>query len=140
MNEQKKQVLDFLRRHKAGVLATVSPEGHPEAAAVEYGSTDTLELVFDTFVMYRKYTNLQANPRIAFVVWDGDKTVQYEGTAAMVSDKETLQELKGLFFSQVPEAKKFEALEATRFFKVSPTWIRYKDYAISPDPLFELTF
>lgn len=140
MNDQQKQVLDFLRARKHGVLSTASPGGKPESAAIEFGTTDQLELIFDTYTTYRKYTNLMQNSRISFVVFEKDATVQYDGIAAELADAEEAEKLKELFFKQVPEAKKFDAMLDTRFFKVSPTWIRYRDYRISKEPLFELTF
>jgi len=136
--EQRKTVLDFLRRHKHGVLSTVSLDGRPESAAIEFGVTGEVEIIFDTYITYRKYKNLQTNSRVAFVVWEEDVTVQYEGDAIEISDVTVLKQIKTVFFSQVPEAKKFDQAKDVRFFKVSPIWIRYRDYKLSPEPLFEV--
>jgi general stress protein 26 len=140
MDAQKQQVLDFLRKHKHGVLSTVSPHGTSESAAIEFGTTDQLELIFDTYTSYRKYPNLKANSRISFVVFEEEATVQYEGIASELPDGDSTQRLKSVFFSQVPEARKFDGVPDTKFFKVAPAWIRFRDYRLSKNPLFELTF
>jgi pyridoxamine 5'-phosphate oxidase-like protein len=76
MNRAK--ILEFAKRHRLAVLATVSAWNIPEAAAV----TEELELVFDTLTTSRKYINLKANPNIAFVIgWDNEATLQAEGIA-----------------------------------------------------------
>lgn len=140
MDDQKKQALDFMRCHRYGIISTVTPTGKPEAAAIEYGTTDDLEVVFDTFTTYRKYTNILANPYIAFVVFSESATIQYEGKAREISEGSELHDLKSVFFSQVPEAQRFDGLRNTRFFKVKPSWVRYRDYSQDAEPLFEMRF
>lgn len=69
------QLLEFLRKHRLGVLSTVSLSGEPEAAVVGIAVTDRLELVFDTLASTRKVLNLRRLPKIAFVVgWDTEIT------------------------------------------------------------------
>ena len=78
----RQELLAFLRRHRLGVLATVTPSDEPESAVVGIAFTDRLEVVFDTLGNTRKVQNLRKNPKIAFVVgWDGEITVQLEGIA-----------------------------------------------------------
>jgi len=62
------ELLRFLRKHKLGVLSTVSAAGEPEAAVVGVAFTDELEIVFDTLETTRKAANLRRSPKIAFVV------------------------------------------------------------------------
>jgi len=56
---KKQFILNFIKKHKIGVLSTVSQKNKPEAAVVEFGETNSLELIFDTFVTYRKYKTNQ---------------------------------------------------------------------------------
>ena len=42
------ELLDFLRKYKLCVEATVTSEGAPQAAVVGYEVSDELEIVFDT--------------------------------------------------------------------------------------------
>ena len=61
-------LLAFLRKHRLGVLSTVSPEGKPEAAVVGIAISDDLEIVFDTLDTTRKIRNLRRSRNIAFVI------------------------------------------------------------------------
>lgn len=136
MNKQ--QVLEFIKKHKIAVISTVGPDNTPEAAVIEFGETDKLELIFDTLSPYRKYKNLQNNKHVAFVIgWDENITVQYEGIAEELKDKDT-QMYKQAYFAKNPEAKRWESREGIVYFKVTPTWIRYSDLRKHPWEVIEL--
>lgn len=108
------------------VISTSGPDGQPEAAVVEFGETDDLELIFDTFTTSRKYKNLKTNPKVACVIgWDDDITVQYEGVA---------EEVRG------DEAKRWDKEEEITYFKITPTWIRYSDLTKHPWDIKNVTF
>ncbi len=83
MNEtDKKFIYDFIHQQKIAVLATVNKSVQPEAAVMEFGETESLEIIFNTLVEphYRKYKNLQKNQAVALVIgWEDNITVQYEG-------------------------------------------------------------
>lgn len=140
LEEKKKLVLDFIRKHTVAVVASVNTDGKPEAAAIEFSETENLEIIFDTFATYRKYKNLQANPRVAFVIgWDEDITVQYEGVARELKGDERA-ECQNIHLAKLPGSAKFANLEVIRYFKVIPTWIRYADLAANPWEMFEIKF
>lgn len=123
------------------MLATIhTDKACPEAAVLEFSETDDLEIIFDTFSTYRKYKNLQDNPKIALVIgWDGDITVQYEGIAKELSGEE-LEQCKRIHIQKLPKAVKFENMKVVRYFKVKPTWIRYSDLSKDPWEVFEADF
>ncbi|MDW5564076.1 MAG: pyridoxamine 5'-phosphate oxidase family protein [Methanomassiliicoccus sp.] len=65
------EVMDFVRRYRPALLATVSPEGVPNVAPK--GSLTVLDderLVFADLVEGRTTRNLQARPNVAVVVLD----------------------------------------------------------------------
>ena len=133
-------ILAFAQRHKLATLASVSPTGAPEAAVVGIAVSDTFEFVFDTLRSTRKYANLKANPKIAFVVgWDGAETLQYEGLAEQLSGAD-LGRYQALYFTAWPDGPSRLAWPGITYFKVSPTWLRYSDFAPTPPALTELTF
>ncbi len=139
-DHQKQRILGFLKHHQIGVIATTKSGLQPEAAAVEYGETEDLELIIDTFVNSRKWGNIQKNPRVAFVVgWDQDITVQYEGRVTQLQGEE-LTKSKNTYFAKNPRAQKWEGREGVIYFKIVPTWIRYTDTNKNPWEIFELTF
>lgn len=64
----KTEVLQFLKSHPECVLATVSPEGKPEAATVLFAVDDDFTFYFGTSDKYRKYHNLLNNKQAAVVI------------------------------------------------------------------------
>lgn len=99
---------------------------------ITYAENENLELFFGTFQNERKYKNLKKNPHVSFVIgWD-DKihtTLQYEGVAHELKrdDLETARQ----YFLKKPgniNTEEFLYHPKFRFFKVTPTWIRYSNY------------
>lgn len=122
------QLLEFLRKHSLGVLATVSQDGEPEAAVVGVAFTDELEIVFDTMSDTRKAVNLRRSPKIAFVVgWDEEITVQIEGLADEPYGEE-LERLKESYFRVFPEGRERQHWKGLTYFRVRPYWARYSDF------------
>ena len=135
-----KLISEFIEKNKLATLSTVTADGKPEAAAIEFGGKNNFELIFDTIDTYRKYKNLQSNKNVAFVIgWDDDVTVQYEGIAQELSGDE-LEEYKKKYFEKNPKAKKWENVKGIRYFKVIPKWIRYSDLKKNPWEIHELRF
>jgi pyridoxine/pyridoxamine 5'-phosphate oxidase len=122
------QLLAFLRKHRLGVLSTVSPEGKPEAAVVGIAITDDLEIVFDTLDNSRKVRNLRRSRNIAFVIgWDEEITVQIEGIADEPHGAE-LARLKQTYFVAYPDGRGRERWPHITWVRVRPHWFRYSDF------------
>lgn len=136
--EKKQKILEFIKKHIIAVISTIDLRGKPEAAVIEFSEKDNLEVIFDTFLTYRKYKNIKANPNVALVIgWDQDITVQYEGEAIELEEPE-LAECRAVHLTKLPKAAKFVNLEQTRYFKVIPKWIRYSDLSVNPWEVFEI--
>jgi uncharacterized pyridoxamine 5'-phosphate oxidase family protein len=89
--DKKKIILEFIKKEKLAVLATVG-ETVPESSVLEFGETDNLEIILDMFTASLKYKNMKANPNVSLVIgWDEDITIQYEGIAEELSGKEKTQ-------------------------------------------------
>jgi hypothetical protein len=56
------ELLQFLRRYRLAVQASIGPGGAPQAAVVGFAVSDALEIVFDTLTSTRKFRNLAADP------------------------------------------------------------------------------
>ncbi len=125
----REDLLDFLCKHRLGVVATVSPEGEAQSALVGIAVTRELEIVFDTLSTTRKCRNLRSCPKISAVVgWDEETTVQYEG----VADEPTGADLEGLketYFAVYPDGRDRQTWEGITYFRIRPTWIRYSDFS-----------
>jgi general stress protein 26 len=138
---QKKQlVLDFISTQRLAVISTVSSNGQPQSAVMEFGQTEDLALIFDTFTTYRKYQNLRENPQVSFVIgWDNNITVQYEGKATELKGEER-EQYQEVYFQKNPKAKRWLKRSEIVYFKVTPTWIRYSNLSVNPWQIFELNF
>ena len=139
--DKKKQILEFIRQNRLAVVSTIdSKESRPEAALVVYSETENLELIFATFSDSRKYENLQKNQKVALVIggWDEDITVQYEGIAKELEGAD-VEEYRKIHLAKNPESEEYAYDEKQRFFKVTPTWIRYSDLTKEPPEIFEIS-
>jgi general stress protein 26 len=137
---QQQCIRAFIAANNHGTLATVSKDGAPEAAIIEYAETDALEILFGTSVEYRKYENLMQNPRVAFTVGNKENSIglQYEGDAHLISEDQ-LAHYKEIYFTKCPDAKRFDAVPGHVFFKISPRWMRFRDLTTVPPTEFEQT-
>ena len=124
------ELLKFLRKQRHGVIATVAPDGEPQAALVGIAFTDQLELIFDTVGTSRKWKNLKKHSRIAVVIggFDGSEiTVQLEGVADEPQGVE-LDRLKEEYFKAYPDGRERQSWQGITYLRVKPKWIRYSDF------------
>jgi hypothetical protein len=130
-------ILAFLRAQKYAVEASTSAAGGPQAAVVGIVVTDRLEIFFDTLASSRKHANLSRDPRVAFVVWEGERTVQYEGVADFPHGA-ALDALKAIYFARFPEGRDRAAWPGITYVRVWPTWVRYGDFGGAAPLVVEL--
>jgi PPOX class probable F420-dependent enzyme len=88
------EIDDFVASSRAGTLATVGADGQPHLIAMWYGVVDG-EIWFETKAKSQKAVNLRRDPRITFLLEDGDtydtlRGVSFEGTAEIVDDPEAI--------------------------------------------------
>jgi pyridoxine/pyridoxamine 5'-phosphate oxidase len=122
------ELLQFIRRHRYAVQASVAADGVPQAAVVGIAVTDELEIVFDTLATTRKAHNLRRAPRIALVVgWDEEQTAQLEGLADEPSGPE-LARLKRAYFAAFPDGPEREQWPDITYVRVRLSWARYSDF------------
>lgn len=134
----KELISNLLQNTKLAVISTIGDPA-PQSAVIEFGSTEELEIIFDTYTTSRKYQNLQKNPNVTFVIgWDENITVQYEGVAKELTgeEKKTYQKI---YWQKNPEAQRWESREGITYFKATPRWIRYSDLNQDPWDVQEIT-
>jgi PPOX class probable F420-dependent enzyme len=88
------EIEDFVASSRGGTLATAGADGQPHLTAMWYGVVDG-EIWFETKAKSQKAVNLRRNPRITFLLEDGDtydtlRGVSFEGTAEIVDDPEAI--------------------------------------------------
>jgi hypothetical protein len=133
------ELVQFLRRYKLAVEASVAPGGTPQAAVVGIGVSDACEIVFDTLTTTRKYDNLVADPRIALVVgWDHEITAQLEGVVDFPTGDE-LARVRAVYFAAYPDGRDRLAWPGITHARVRLTWARYTDFTKDPPLIVEMT-
>jgi pyridoxamine 5'-phosphate oxidase-like protein len=125
-----------MRSHTYAVQASVSPSVAPQAAVVGVVVTDRFELLFDTIDVTRKVHNLRHNSKVAFVMWTGERTVQYEGVADEPQGRE-LERLKELYFARFPDGRDRQEWPGLTYVRARPVWIRYSDFDQRPPLIAE---
>jgi general stress protein 26 len=132
MNDTKKQIFDFLKSHKYMTLATADNNGKPEAATVEY-LVDGDNILLNSYVSYRKYSNLIKNPLVACVITEGDNlTLQFDAIVEKLEGFEA-GEAKQKLLEWEPDFKDYFNDPDTRFFRIKPYWMRLRDYTEIPE-------
>jgi pyridoxine/pyridoxamine 5'-phosphate oxidase len=135
-------LLQFMRRHRVAVQASVSAATGPQAAVVGFAVTDQFEIVFDTLASSRKAMNLRQNPKIALVIGGlspGDeRTVQYEGIADEPAGDE-LERLKQAYYAAYPDGPSRVSWAGLIYVRVRPAWIRYSDFNANPPLIVEFS-
>jgi hypothetical protein len=136
-----KTALEFALRERLAVLSTVSPSYEPEAALMGIAVTPAFEIIFDCVKTARKYPNLCANPKAAFVIGcTSEISIQYEGIAEELSGEE-LQKYLQIYFAALPDAMgRRDRPGGVTYFVVRPKWLRYCDHSQRPPSRTEFTF
>lgn len=88
------EIEEFVARSRTGTLATVGPDGQPHLTAMWYGVVDG-EIWLETKAKSQKAVNLKRDPRVSFMIEDGDtydtlRGVSFEGVAEIVDDPDTI--------------------------------------------------
>ena len=88
------EIDDFVATSRSGTVATIGINGQPHLTAMWYGVVDG-DIWFETKAKSQKAVNLRRDPRVTFLLEDGDtydtlRGVSFEGTAEIVQDPEAI--------------------------------------------------
>lgn len=88
------EIADFVATSRTGTLATIGAGGQPHLTAMWYGVIDG-DIWLETKAKSQKAINLRRDPRVSFLIEDGDtydtlRGVSFEGVAEIVEDPTTL--------------------------------------------------
>src|SRR5215472_16204567 len=124
----RKRYYSFIGARTQGVIATVGPDGKPEAALMDIATTPALEIIFETTNQTRKFVNLQANSRISFVIgWEDNETLQFDGVAELLSGR-ALEEALKEYTSVFPQKTSHRDWPGNYYFLARPDWVRFSSY------------
>lgn len=139
MSDLHSTIAAFLRTRKLCVISTVNDGNQPQSALVAFSEREDLSIVIGTFNDTRKFENLSLNPRVSIVVASDETSVQIEGVAMMAKGDE-INACKELHLAKNPASKKYANDPRQQFFIITPTWMRFTDYAANPHVVEELHF
>jgi PPOX class probable F420-dependent enzyme len=78
-------VIDYLKTHRLGVLATGRRDGSPQQALIAY-QFDGADFVISTRAPSAKAKNIRRRPRVSLTVTDGPRVVVVYGQAKVVRE------------------------------------------------------
>ena len=136
---QLQDALAFAESCPVAVLGTLSASGVPQTAAMGIVVTPAFEIIFDTLNTTRKYPNLKSHPQCSFAMWQGERSLQYEGLAFEPSGGE-LTRYQELYFAKMPGGRDRLSWPGMTYFVVRPVWLRYTDYNTRPPAVLEHRF
>jgi uncharacterized pyridoxamine 5'-phosphate oxidase family protein len=86
------KALEFLTKHPVGVLSTVSSQGEPWGAAINFVVDEQFNFYFMTRAQTLKFKNITESPHVALTVVDSDAqiTVQASGSVASVAAEDLM--------------------------------------------------
>lgn len=129
-------ILNLLSRHNIMTLATVRPDGFPQATTVYYVN-DGLTLYFATDPASQKAGNIKLNNKVSVAIAGETqnanklKALSLSGIAAKVTDQTQVHDLQISLFKAVPKAKRFapSAAEQLALYSIKPIVMSLVDYA-----------
>lgn len=126
-----RRIVDFVRAHGGGVVATSGTTGGPESAWINLAADDDGRLLFGTNQHSRKYANLRADPRVSLVVVSGTgQEFQLEGEAALLDGPAA--EAAGELLEARHPGSGGQDPASTRLVEVAVRWARFVDVAVEP--------
>lgn len=134
----KQKILSILAEHRIMTVATLRPDGWPQATTVGYAS-EGLTLYFLCGADSQKATNLARDDRVSVTIdHDEPQVMQIAGLsmaahARLVEDPEEAEKALRLILSRYPEQKAFNLPmpkpSEVRIFRVTPLVISVLDYS-----------
>jgi nitroimidazol reductase NimA-like FMN-containing flavoprotein (pyridoxamine 5'-phosphate oxidase superfamily) len=129
--------LDFLKKHTAGVLASVSRDYKPHASVVYYVADDNFNIYFFTKRNSRKFDAISAHPQVAFTIGrlDVPQTLQIEGVASELRGEEDKAAHIADLMKKLAETNQLYVPIAKMESEVvlmwlEPKWIRWGDFSV----------
>ncbi len=135
-DELRRRVADYLAQHTTLTLATVGPDGLPQAAPLFYASDAHLNLIFLSSPDSRHSRNLAHNPAAAAAIydevweWRAIRGVQLEGRVERL-EGEARAEALALYRAKYPFiAELGQQVEESMLYRLRPRWLRIIDNSL----------
>jgi len=138
--ELEETIVQLLRKHYGGTLATLRPDGTPQASGVGFVN-EGLILYMAMDPKSQKKINIDKNPNVGFATfkdyykWEHVKAVQLAGKCELVTDQAEIDKISMLFAEKFPwvvESKMVLDWYAKEgpvpYYKLTPHTVAYLDY------------
>ena len=130
------RILEVLRRQHIMTVATIRPDGYPQATTVNY-IHDDLIVYFATAATSQKAGNIKLNDKVSVAIIDLAQDfyklrgLSMSGTAARVQEKQRAEEFALRLFSRLPQSRRFvpEDPKELAVYAIRPVAIALVDYA-----------
>jgi len=138
-SEARERVLDILRQGRDMTLATVRPDGYPQATTVNYVH-DGLKIYAVVGLGSQKAGNIQHNDKVSATInlpyadWKDIQGLSLAGTATFVQGIEQIDHVAQLLLHRFPEVEEFftgtgrTPWQGVLFLRVDPSVISLIDY------------
>jgi nitroimidazol reductase NimA-like FMN-containing flavoprotein (pyridoxamine 5'-phosphate oxidase superfamily) len=106
------RILEVLRRQHIMTVATIRPDGYPQATTVNY-IHDDLIVYFATAATSQKAGNIKLNNKVSVAIVDRAQDfyklrgLSMSGTAARVQEKPRAEEFALRLFRRLPQSRRF---------------------------------
>ena len=140
MDELAARLYAFLAAHTVLALATIGPNGEPQAADVYYACPRDLMLYFVSAPDSRHAANIARDPRVAGTVhaqsmgWRDIRGVQLEGICTRLTGAEQTAawaQYLARFPFILTDPTLLLALKKVSIFRVKPHWLRWIDNSVA---------
>ena len=129
------KILDLLARHDNMTIATIRPDGYPQATTVGYANLG-LTIYFGCATHSQKAANLALNPKVSIAIdrdpesWFEIEGLSLAGTAERVTDAAELAKAGELFFAKFPQIAAFSEkdMASMAIYRVTPAVFSVLDY------------
>jgi general stress protein 26 len=134
------RILDILQQGHDMTLATIRPDGYPQATTVSYVH-DGLTIYAAVGLGSQKADNIQHNHRVSGTVnlpysrWHDIHGISFAGSAAFVQDAEQINDIAQKILQKFPEARQFAPAgnpmpwQGLLFLRIEPLFISLLDYS-----------
>lgn len=127
------KLIYYLEDARTLSLATVSPEGEPYAANINFVYDDQLHLYFISSESSNHSQHIARDPKIAATIYtpfvhpQDIRGIQLKGTCQAIPD-EHFETIWKLFEKRMPDAEQFKLIALTQtLYQITPNWIRFID-------------
>ncbi len=130
------KILDVLQSQHLMTLATIRPDGYPQATIVNY-IADELTLYFATDAVSQKVANIKLNNKVSIAIASQTEDfyklsgLSMAGLARRILEKDAAEKLSLQLFRAIPQSKRFVPHDPGQLavFSVTPTVISLIDYS-----------